>query len=799
MSKSLVIVESPAKEKTIGKILGKDFIVKSSMGHIKDLPSKKMGVDIEHGFKPEYVVIPKKNKKITELKTAAKSADEIYIATDPDREGEAIGWHIADELRVLNKPIHRVAFNEITQSAVREAIQNPMELDEKKYNAQQARRILDRLVGFDISPILWRTILRGLSAGRVQSVAVRLICEREEEIQKFSSQEYWSIIARLKAETRIFESKLIRIGSEKVGSPLEKNAKIIKNKIAADKILKDLEQEAFIVEEISKKKQLRQPAAPFITSTLQQDASRKLGFSTSKTMRIAQELYEGVELGDEGSVGLISYMRTDSTRISNEAIEMVRGYIKEKFGPDYLPDAPKVFTRKKGKIQDAHEAIRPTSIQRDPETIKKYLSSDQKKLYELIWQRFTACQMKPAVLDVTTADIKAGQYTFRSTGSVISFPGFLKVYIEANEDETDTSIHEGENEGILPDLKEKQKVDLDSILPKQHFTEPPPRYNEATLVKELEEKGIGRPSTYATIIDTIQKRYYVLKFEKRFYPTILGQVVTKLLIASFPDIMEVRFTAHMEDDLDDIEEGKMDWVDALQEFYSPFSGLLDSAPDIIRENKKVLLMIKSIPCEKCGKPMAVRFGNDGNVFLGCSGYPECKNILPISQCERCKKPVTLKALAEQEWVPVCSSYTQCEEKPLDSQNMKIKSNVPEEKVPSKKMGTCPKCQSDLVERKGPYGVFIACSNYPKCKYIQPEVTGVKCPECGGDIVARMSKRGKFYGCSNYPECKFILSYKPINQVCPECQNPFLLMVTKKDKTIIKCAKKECGYSKDIKE
>jgi len=799
MSKSLVIVESPAKEKTIGKILGKDFVVKSSMGHIKDLPSKKMGVDVEHDFKPEYVVIPKKSKKILELKTAAKSVDEIYIATDPDREGEAIGWHIADELKSLKKPIHRVAFNEITQSAVKEAIQSPMTLDEKKYNAQQARRILDRLVGFDISPILWRTLLRGLSAGRVQSVAVRLICEREEEIQRFKSQEYWSIIARLKADNKIFESKLIKINSDKIGSPLEKNAKIIDNKAAAEEILKNLENEEFNVDEITRKKQLRQPAAPFITSTLQQDASRKLGFNTSKTMRIAQELYEGVELGDEGSVGLISYMRTDSTRISNEAIEMVRSYIKEKFGPEYLPDTPKVFTRKKGKIQDAHEAIRPTSIQRDPDSIKKYLSSDQRKLYELIWQRFTACQMRPAVLDVTTADIKAGKYTFRTSGSIISFPGFLKVYIEANEDEFDASVHEGENEGILPELKEKQKVDLDSLLPKQHFTEPPPRYNEATLVKELEEKGIGRPSTYAAIIDTIQKRNYVLKFEKRFYPTILGQVVTKLLIVSFPDIMEVRFTAHMEDDLDDIEEGKMEWVDALKEFYSPFSGLLDNAPDIIRDNKKVLLLVKSIPCEKCGQPMAVRFGNDGNVFLGCSGYPECKNIKPISQCERCKKPVTLKENEDHEWVPVCASYTVCEEKIQESQGDKSETENTEEKPQLKKMGTCPKCQSDLVERKGPYGIFIACSNYPKCKYIQPEVTGVKCPECGGDIVARMSKRGKFYGCSNYPKCKFILSYKPINQVCPECQNPFLLMVTKKDKTVIKCAKKECGYLKEIEE
>ncbi len=801
MSKSLVIVESPTKEKTINKILGKDFNVKSSMGHIKDLPSKKMGVDVENSFKPEYVVIPKKNKTIQELKTAAKKVDTIYIATDPDREGEAIGWHIADELKSLKKPIHRVTFNEITESAVKDAINNPMELDEKKYNAQQARRILDRLVGFDISPILWRTLLRGLSAGRVQSVAVRLICEREEEIQKFNTQEYWSIIAKLAAENRLFETKLVKIGSQRIGSPLDKGAQIIENQVAAEKILADLKENEFVVDSINRKKQLRQPAAPFITSTIQQDASRKLGFSAAKTMRIAQELYEGVDLGDEGAVGLISYMRTDSTRISNEALDLVRNYISEKFGSDYLPETPRTYIRKKGKIQDAHEAIRPTSIQREPEEIKKYLSIDQKKLYELIWQRFVACQMKPAILDVTTAEIKAGNYLFRTTGSIITFPGFLKVYIESNEEDTDASVHEGENEGILPNLKVDQKLDLNMLVPKQHFTEPPPRYNEATLVKELEEKGIGRPSTYAAIIDTIQKRHYVIKFEKRFYPTILGQVVTKLLILSFPAIMEVRFTAHMEDDLDEIEEGKMDWVDALREFYSPFSGLLESAPDVIRDNKKLLLIVKTVLCEKCGQPMAIRFGNDGNVFLGCSGYPDCKNIKSLSECERCGKPVTVKETENHDWVPVCSSYTVCVEKIKSIDNSGLDKTAAEQDVKPKNMGTCPKCQSELIERKGPYGIFIACSNYPKCKYIKPEVTGVKCPleKCGGDIVARMSKRGKFYGCSNYPKCKFILSYKPINQECPECHNPYLLQVNKKDKTILKCGNKECSYTKEIEE
>ncbi len=762
MAKSLVIVESPTKEKTINKFLGTDFIVKSSMGHVKDLSKKEMGVDIENNFKPHYVTIAKQKKNLSNLKAEAKKVEAIYIATDPDREGEAIGWHIAEELQEDGKLIHRVTFNEITRSAVLEAIQHPRELDEKKYNAQQARRILDRLVGFQISPILWKTVTRGLSAGRVQSVAVRLICEREELIQAFKAEEYWSLIAHLMADGKKFDAKLIKADDKRIGSPLDKNANIISNQAEADQILKDLTNAQYVVESVTKKQQLRNPYAPFITSTLQQEASRKLGFSASWTMRTAQELYEGVEIGTEGAVGLITYMRTDSTRISNEAITQVQPYIAEKYGKEFVPDSPRFYASKKGNVQDAHEAIRPSGFDREPESIKKYLSKDQYRLYKLIWERFVACQMKSAVLDVTTVDIKANQFLFRATGSIVKFPGFMQVYLEGKDDDR-AEEHEGETEGLLPDLKENQAVQLEKLEPKQHFTEPPPRYTEATLVKELEEKGIGRPSTYATIVQTITKRKYAEKVKGRFHPTDLGKVVTKLLIESFPVILDVKFTAHMEDDLDEIEDGKMDWVDALKEFYGPFKKALETAPEVILSKKQSLITATDEKCEKCGSPMVLRFGRFGS-FLACSKYPECK---------------TTKNIQSQ--------------KDKAYQKNVIPSDV--------ELGKCPKCGSDLVVKNGRYGHFIACSNYPTCEYIKQDTTGVRCPEDGGEgeIVVRRSKRGKiFYSCNRYPKCKFASWDKPIPEKCPNCDSLYLVEKIGKDKKVtIKCPNKKCKYKRTV--
>ena len=794
MPKSLVIVESPTKEKTINKILGTDFVVKSSMGHVKDLPTKELGVDIDNNYEPKYVSNPKQKKVVSDIKSAAAKVDSIYVATDPDREGEAIGWHIADELKSLKKPIYRIVFNEITKTAIKEGISHPGKLDECLYNAQQSRRILDRLVGFKISPVLWKTMRGGRSAGRVQSVAVRLICEREEEIQRFISQEYWSILAQFDANGRGFEGKLVKISNDKIGSPLEKGVRVLKNKEEVDGILSTLNGAEFRIESITKKRQLRNPSAPFITSTLQQEASRKLGFSSSRTMRVAQDLYEGIDVGSEGPVGLITYMRTDSTRISTEAIQQVRTYIQDKYGVEYLPPAPREYVKKKGNVQDAHEAIRPTYFEHDPDNIKKFLAPDQFKLYKLIWERFIACQMKSAELDITTVDINAKDHIFRTTGSIISFPGFIQVYMEGR-DEDQSEDHEGEIEGMLPDLKEKQVVDAKELLPRQHATEPPARYNEATLVRELEEKGIGRPSTYAAIVDTIVKRSYVEKIDKRFFPTILGQVITKLLIASFPVIMEVKFTAHMEDDLDEIEEGKMEWIPALNEFFLPFKDALEKAPDIILEFKKQLLTVAGENCEKCGLPMIIRFGSDGSPFMGCSGYPECKTTKNIDRCGTCQKPVLLRFNEKNPPNLVCSSYNNCD---LNTKMNNGQGDASVNNESTEDLGNCPKCSSKLIKRISKYGPFIACSNYPKCRYIQPEVTGVKCPNegCDGDIVARFSAKGKFYGCSKYPTCKFILSNKPIIEVCPDCQAPFLLEVYRKEKKIIKCHKKECGYQRE---
>ena len=753
MPKSLVVVESPAKAKTINKFLGRNYTVKASMGHVRDLPAKKLAVDIHNGFEPEYTTIRGKGKVLKELQTAAKAVDAIYLAADPDREGEAICWHLAEELKRSKKPIYRITYNEVTKGAILAAIENPGEINQALMDAQQARRILDRLVGYQISPILWRNVKPGLSAGRVQSVAVRLVCEREAEIEIFVPQEYWTITANLKGKDPLsFDAKLLQIGSEKgvistYGFPIDE--------ARAKEIVEDAETKLFVIKDIKKQERKRRPVPPFITSTLQQEAARKLRFTAKRTMAIAQQLYEGLEIGTAGSVGLITYMRTDSTRIADEALTEARAYIKKNYGPDYLPRSAVRYKSKQG-AQDAHEAVRPTSAERTPESLKGYLSPEQHRLYDLIWKRFVASQMKPAVLDVTTIDISAEKYLFRTTGSVIKFKGFMVVYMEGKDDSNTETNRESDEEAILPALEIGEQLDLRRLTPKQHFTQPPPRYSEATLVKVLEEKGIGRPSTYAAIISTIQDREYVVKEERRFKPTDIGKLVNQLLIKGFPDILDVQFTAKMEDQLDEIAGGKAGWVGVLSAFYKPFSHALEAAPDAMYEARKAMEEESDEVCEKCGGIMIIKWGRYGR-FLGCSSYPECSNI---------------KRLTTDDAPPV-------EDEPTDE--------------------ICDKCSSPMViktSRTG--GKFLACTGYPKCKNAKSINIGVDCPEkeCGGYLGERRSKRGKaFYGCSNYPDCNFVLWYKPVPKACPECETPFLFEKTTKAKgQHLACHDKECGYT-----
>ena len=755
MPKSLVVVESPAKAKTINKFLGQNYIVRSSVGHIRDLPEKKLAVDVQNGFTPEYITIRGKAKIIKEIQAEAKKTEAIYLAADPDREGEAICWHIAETLKNVKKPIYRVTYNEITASAILAAMENPGQIDQHLVDSQQARRVLDRLVGYQISPILWRNVKPGLSAGRVQSVAVRLICEREAEIEAFIPQEYWTITANLIGKNpQPFDAKLLQIGSEKgsistYGFPIDE--------ARAEAIVEDAKTKPFIVKDIKRQERKRRPVPPFITSTLQQEAARKLRFTAKRTMSVAQKLYEGLNLGATGAVGLITYMRTDSTRIADEALREARGYIKKNYGTDYLPKSA-VRYKSKGGAQDAHEAIRPTSVERTPQSLKPYLSPEQHRLYDLIWKRFVASQMNPAILDVTTIDISAEQYLFRATGSILKFDGFMRLYLEGSDDSNTESNRNDETDVILPVLEIGERLDLRKLTHKQHYTQPPPRYTEATLVKALEEKGIGRPSTYAAIISTIQGREYVVKEKGRFQPTDIGKLVNQLLIKGFPEILDTQFTAKMEDQLDEIAEGKSDWVGVLSAFYEPFAHALEAAPDIMYEARKEMEEESDEVCEKCNGKMIIKWGRYGR-FLGCSNYPECSNI---------------KRLTEEDAPPP-------EEEPTDE--------------------TCDKCGSPMViktSRAG--GKFLACTGYPKCKNAKPINIGVDCPEagCGGYIGERRSKRGIFYGCSNYPKCKFIASDKPVNRECPECQAPFLVEKTTKTKErYLTCNDKACGHTEPL--
>src|SRR3989339_107923 len=736
---NLVIVESPTKAKTISRFLGKDFVVRSSFGHLRDLPQREMGIDIENDFKPHYVV-PRKNQKIvTELKKFAGKAKYIYFASDEDREGEAISWHLAEILKPKKDQSKRIAFHEITEEAILRAIENPREIDQNMVDAQQARRVLDRLVGYEISPFLWKKITKGLSAGRVQSVAVRLIVEREGEIKKFVPEEYWDISGEFKKEKgeENITAKLNKIN----GETLDKF--YIKSKDGADKILKDLDGSLYSVKNIEKKETKRSPHPPFTTSTLQQEANRRLGFSAKQTMMLAQQLYEGVDLGSAGSVGLITYMRTDSLNLAEKFLEEAKSFISKSFGKEYSSAAPKKYTTKSKLAQEAHEAIRPTNVSNDPEKIKSYLNDNQYKLYNLIWRRAVASQMPEAVLTSTAIDIAAeknnleDEYTFRANGLVVKFDGFLKVY--------------GTNqETILPAFSLEEVLQLIGLTPAQHFTEPPSRYSDASLVKALEEYGIGRPSTYAPTISTIIERGYVEKIEnRRLKPTDIAFVVNKVLEEHFPQIVDYQFTAKMENNLDEIAEGKKEWVPVISDFYGPFKENLEKK---YKEIKKVEEETDE-KCEKCGAPMVIKMGRFGK-FMACSGFPECKNI----------------------------------------KSLKKKGANGEEIAPETTDEKCEKCGAPMVIKMGRFGKFLSCSKYPECKNMKPIVksTNIPCPQCKkGEIVEKKSKRGRiFFACNQYPDCKFALWSRPTGEACPKCKS---LLVYGKNDTVA-CSNKECGYA-----
>jgi DNA topoisomerase-1 len=771
MPKSLLIVESPTKARTLQKYLGSEFVVRSSKGHIKDLPPNELGVDLKQDFKPQYVTILGKNKVIQELKKAAAGIPEIYLGPDPDREGEAIAWHIAEALGEKDHRFHRVLFLELTQKAIRAALASPVALNRPRYDSQQARRILDRLVGYQLSPLLWQKVKPGLSAGRVQSVALRLVCDRERAIQRFVPQEYWSLAACLEGkQPPPFAASLFKHGKKAVKPA---------NVEEVERILEALETAEFRVAQVEKKPQRRHPAPPFITSTLQMEANRRLRLSGKRTMSLAQRLYEGVELGEEGPVGLITYMRTDSTRISGEALEEVRRFIKETYGDDYLPPKPHFYKSPKG-AQEAHEAIRPTAVSRRPQDLKPFLKREELALYDLIWRRFVASQMAPALYQLTVVDVAAGDYLFRATVSVLQFPGFTTLYQEAREGE------EEEKPEKLPPLKAGEVLKLRDFDPQQHFTKPPPRYTEASLIKELEVQGIGRPSTYATILSNLQDRLYVLKGKFGLRPTEMGLVVSDLLVENFPDIMDPKFTAHLEDDLDRIAEGEVSWQEIMRGFYGPFAQELEAAKEGMRRVKSVPTGLK---CPLCRGELLVRWGKNRE-FVGCAAYPKCGFTEDFSRDPQGK--IVLQG-AEGVAAP-------------DGRPGKGQAG----KAPAAGL-KCPKCQKDLVVRRGKMGEFLGCSGYPKCKFTQnftrdaqgqirpvdpeAEAAASPCPRegCPGHLVKRRSRHGFFYGCNAYPACQFLLNQPPLERPCPQCQFPW--MMKKGKKTL--CPRDECDYQEAV--
>ncbi len=802
MAKSLVIVESPAKARTIGRYLGEDFVVKASMGHIKDLPKSKLGIQVDDGFQLEYKTIPGKEKVIRELKAAAKGASTVYLAADPDREGEAICFHLAHELESPRKVFHRILLNEITRTSVLHAVENPSSIDEKLVDAQQARRALDRLVGYKVSPLLWEKVRQGLSAGRVQSVALRLIVDRENEIRSFQSQEFWKLTARLSAGGRPpeFEARALRLRGEKF---------LVETEAQAREVLEQVGRSTFTVDSVNTREKKRYPVPPFITSKLQQEASRRLHFPVKRTMMLAQQLYEGVELGKEGAVGLITYMRTDSPRVSQEALAEVRSYIQEKHGNPYLPESPVQYRSKQG-AQDAHEAIRPTSVFRTPDSVKEFLDRDQFRLYDLIWKRFVASQMNPAQFDETTIDIQAGPCLFRASGSIPRFSGFIAVYEESRE-EGESQDKEAEDEEAalrLPEVQTGETLQLLALQPEQKFTQPPSRYSEAMLVKALEDKGIGRPSTYASILSVLTNREYATKQEGRFIPTETGEVVTGLLVESFQDLFSYEYTARMEDHLDRIETGEEHWAEAMKAFYQHFSETLKTAKQEMRNLKQEELPTDEI-CDRCGKPMVIKWGRFGR-FIACSGYPECVNTRELKKaengaaapapdnleeetCENCGRNMVIKRGRFGEFL-ACSGYPECKttRRILKNGQEKVASR-PDQKLDE----PCPQCGNPLAIKYGRYGEFTACSSYPKCRFIKAKTIGMRCPKpgCEGEIQERKSRRGKvFYGCSRYPSCDFTAWQRPLGESCPECGSSYLLLKSSKRKGWQKyCPQAECDF------
>ena len=805
MAKALVVVESPAKAKTINKYLGRNYKVVASMGHVRDLPKSKLGVDVEEGFEPSYEVIASRKKVLKELKEAAKEASEIFVATDPDREGEAIGWHLAEELGSGNrKKIRRLMFNEITKKGVLAALENPTQINKQMVDAQQARRVLDRLVGYKISPLLWDKVRRGLSAGRVQSVALKLVVDREREIDRFVSEEYWNITARLAGQVPPeFDAKLLKRDGANIR---------IGNKEEADAALADLREATWTVSAVTTKERKKGAVPPFITSKLQQAAR----FPVKKTMMIAQQLYEGIDLPGEGAIGLITYMRTDSTRVSDQALTEVREFIGTRYGAEFVPEKPILYRAKKD-AQDAHEAIRPTTMNYHPDEIRGNLTPDQYYLYRLIWNRFVASQMPPAVFDETTVDIDAdasarqgATYLFRIKGSVPKFAGWMAVYnMEAAEVRSEgpgpdaVTAEDEEGSSVLPALAEGDRLELKELKPEQKFTQPPPRYSEATLVKAMEENGIGRPSTYASIISVIQARDYVNKIDSRFKPTLLGMMlVEKLLSPAFDDILDLEYTRNLEEDLDKIEDGEEDYESTLSSFYKKFAKDLRSAAKAMPNLKEGVEPTPPVTCDKCGKPMVIKAGKFG-LFLACSGYPDCENTRELETpepgaegeidetCENCGKPMAVKRGRFGQFL-ACTGYPECKTtRKLISTKQGLTAAKPDQLLDER----CPKCDSQLVLKHGRYGEFTACSNYPACRYVKQKSTGVLCPKDGGDIVERKSRRGKvFFGCANYPDCEFTLWNRPVAEKCPDCGAPFLVeKVTKRHGRQLVCNNDDCSY------
>lgn len=832
MSKSLLIVESPTKARTLSRYLGKDFVVKASVGHIKDLPKNKLGIDLANQFQAEYQVIRGKRAIIKELNQTAGQVDAVYLGSDPDREGEAIAWHIAEEIESQGKPIHRVLFHELTKKAIHEALTHPKILNRSLFEAQQSRRILDRLVGYLISPLLWKKVKPGLSAGRVQSVALRLICEREREIQRFEPEEFWSITARLSTSlnkpddsrlageqrpAEVFEARLWRCQNHKCK---------VTNEEQALSIVESLRSSAFQVAKVERKTQRRNPVPPFITSTLQQDAARKLRYTAKRTMSIAQQLYEGVDVGKEGAVGLITYMRTDSTRLSDESIEAVRGFIEKTWGKPFLPGNKPNFFKNRKNVQDAHEAIRPSDVLRTPEAVARFLSKEQLALYTLIWKRFVACQMAPALIDQTTVDVKAGSlapggtdskvvaggpYSLRATGSVVKFPGFMVLYEETRENGEEGK----EAEGFLPELVENQMVSLLHVVSKQHFTQPPARFSEASLIRELEERGIGRPSTYASILSTIVDKEYVSQDKQRLSPTELGFIVNDLLVDHFPNVVNPEFTAKMEEDLDGIEVGQQSYLRVLDEFYRQFAVTLEAAKANMR-NLKSIGLVTSLECPKCGRHLHIRWSRNGP-FASCSGYPECDfasdyerdekgrirlltNALEAEPCDKCGRDMVLKRGRYGSFL-ACSGYPECKNtRPLPGSDAKPAASSRPQTTDVK----CDKCGGNFLVKQSRFGIpFLACENYPKCKNARPVSTGISCPakDCDGELIERATKKGRrFYGCSRYPACRSAYWDEPVKGPCPQCGSPTMLQkVSKRTGAKLVCPNPDCKYQHSMEQ